>query len=561
MNFVTPRIIPQPKRIMKKYQSLTIAVVSDIHNGVKHGTKSGPDALRLLRRFCDFAQENKADLILDLGDRISDIDPAQDLKHLQEIANIFRTLSIPRLHLLGNHDREHLSIGNHSNTLGASMESRIVACNGWNIVVWQANTKGFWPDGLNLCPSDLHWLQNALAQADGPCIVCSHVPLDSGSMTGNYYFSATPGHASYPESSDARKIIEESDKVVLCLAGHVHWNTLNTVAGIPYLSIHSLTESCTTFPDPSGAMALLELNEKVCWTVYGKDPVQIKFPVRKMPSSWLTPLGSGYLRDVAEPLRFADKRLFLFDLDGVFYRGDTPMPGIERVLDILEKTGRSYLMLTNNARYSPHFFSARLAKMGLAVPAEKILTSSMVLLDDLQRETEKPNVFVIGSRQFKDFLSLGGCIVSDAPSWVIVGWDDDVSMADLKKATRYLLAGAQLLAANADPLIPASEGLEPENGALIAFLERASGQTARIAGKPNPAMFKTAMMRKNATPAETVMVGDTLETDILGANYSGVQSVYLAAEPPEINGPTPALTVDSIAKLAEILWEELDIVK
>ena len=79
-----------------------------------------------------------------------------------------------------------------------------------------------------------------------------------------------PGHAGYPEARQARKIMERSKKVILCVAGHVHWNTFNQINGIPYLSLHSLTESFTTPPDPSGAWAFLEIGERIDWTVYGK---------------------------------------------------------------------------------------------------------------------------------------------------------------------------------------------------------------------------------------------------------------------------------------------------
>lgn len=45
-----------------------------------------------------------------------------------------------------------------------------------------------------------------------------------------------------------------------------------TVDAIPYLTLPSLTESCTTMPGPTGAFAMLALGDTIAWTLDGKDP-------------------------------------------------------------------------------------------------------------------------------------------------------------------------------------------------------------------------------------------------------------------------------------------------
>lgn len=268
---------------------IKIAIVTDIHNGSDHFTKKGSAALSLLKDFCDFAEGWNADIIMDTGDRIIDVDLASDKKHLNEVAQVFSTLTMQRGHLLGNHDVENLTPEDNADLLNVSMGSRIITINGYHLVIWQANTCNYWPDGLDLKPKDLAWIERALNEVSGPCIVFTHVPLDSGSMTGNYYFAENTRHATYPQVAEARRILEESQRVILCIAGHVHWNSLNYVNNIPYLTLHSLTECCNTMNDPSRAWATLEIGDNINWQVHGLEPIQITLPVPRTSHRWLTP--------------------------------------------------------------------------------------------------------------------------------------------------------------------------------------------------------------------------------------------------------------------------------
>jgi len=76
----------------------------------------------------------------------------------------------------------------------------------------------------------------------------------------------------------------------VCLAGHVHWNTVTNVDGVVHLTQQSLTESFTTGGEPAGAMGLLELSpETLRWQVVGRDPIEVVLPAS--PPGWVPPLG------------------------------------------------------------------------------------------------------------------------------------------------------------------------------------------------------------------------------------------------------------------------------
>ena len=539
-------------------RNIKIAIVSDIHFGPDVLTKKGSLAGELLKEFCSFANNWPADVAVDLGDRISDIDHDSDYSHQQIVSSIFQKLLMPRFHLLGNHDIENLTEADNQAILQQTIKSQIVEMNGFQLVIWQANTSNFWPAGLNLRQNDLAWLAQTLQRASEPCIIFTHVPLDSASMTGNYYFHHNTHHATYPEAAAAREIIEKSGKVILCIAGHVHWNHLCHVNGIPYLALHSLTEASTTFPQPSRTWAAIEISDTLNISISGLDARQISLPTGKATQKWLPPLEKNFTSrlesdDVPSLSQF---KTFLFDLDGVFYQEDHPLPGGKELIQYLKETKRDYLAITNNGQLQASEFAQRLQHMGVDFPTEKILTSSEILAEYLFKHTSHPRVYILGSNSFKEYLFHKGVQDSDRPDFVIVAWDREVTISELEVGVAHLLDGAELLATNGDALIPTVDGPRPENGALVAFLERASGKQATVVGKSTPVMFRQALHRLEADIATTLVVGDTLDTDILGANYTGLHSVYINdISCKKDSSASPSYTFANLTKLLEQLIE------
>ncbi len=95
-----------------------LAIVTDIHHGADHFTKKGSAALGLLGEFGRFADEAHVDAVLDLGDRISDVDRDADLAREREVASVFEPIRAPRWHLCGNHDRDHLDVEDNARIFG-----------------------------------------------------------------------------------------------------------------------------------------------------------------------------------------------------------------------------------------------------------------------------------------------------------------------------------------------------------------------------------------------------------------------------------------------------------
>lgn len=283
--------------------ALRIAVVADIHHGADSLTKRGPAALGLLGEFIRFVGDAKPDLVLDLGDRISDVDAETDRRLEAEVADAFRGITAPVRHICGNHDREYLSVADNAAILGQALGHETIDLGAWRIVVWRADSRIRRParDGMAgfvLAEEDLLWLAGVIARADRPLAIMSHVPVSGHAQTGNYYFERNPNSSTYPGGERLRAVLREARVPVMWLAGHVHWNTLTLVDSIPHLTMQSLTESFTTSPDPAGAWGLLELDAAIDWRVFGKDPFALRLDAAKTTRRWLPPLPPfGIMRD------------------------------------------------------------------------------------------------------------------------------------------------------------------------------------------------------------------------------------------------------------------------
>lgn len=270
---------------------IKIAVVSDIHYGptLPSETKLGGQALELLDDVLEEMIAYGPDLFVELGDRLSDVGVVEDAARLEELAQRFGRLPCRREHLQGNHDIVHLSAESTAEILGATIGHRSVIVRDWHLVFWDADPR--YGRGLRIADADLEWLERDLASNDLPAVVFSHVPLGGGSMIGNYYFEGRPeGRAGHLDAERARSVMEHSGRVVLALAGHVHWNSLNVIDGSYYVTIQSLSESFTTPPHAAAAWAALELaRERITVRIHGRDPFEVILRPKPIGSHWIVP--------------------------------------------------------------------------------------------------------------------------------------------------------------------------------------------------------------------------------------------------------------------------------
>lgn len=269
---------------------LRLAFVTDIHHGGDTFTKKGSAALGLLDEFRRFATETRADAVIDMGDRISDENPETDLRLEREVAEAFAGFAQPRFHIVGNHDRDHLSVADNQAIFGQDLSHRAIDLGGWRIAFWQADSLIRRPGGFVYAEEDAAWLASTIETADRPLLLVSHVPVSGHSQIGNYYFEENPQHAGYPGSARLRATLRQAKVPVVWISGHVHWNTVTKVDGIPHLTLQSLTETFTTSGVASGCFGLLELGERIDWRVVGSDPFAFAMDAADTLTRWREPM-------------------------------------------------------------------------------------------------------------------------------------------------------------------------------------------------------------------------------------------------------------------------------
>ena len=224
------------------------------------------------------------------------------------------------------------------------------------------------------------------------------------------------------------------------------------------------------------------------------------------------------LPDIPMPTMELADRSAIVDLDGTLIRGKEVCDGAGALLDIL---GSRYVIASNNSTQSEAEVSAALARLGLAVPATRIVLAGMLALDLVARNDPGARVMLLASdsmrRQAED---LGLRCVDDRPDIVLLARDPQFTYTKLSRAADAVNRGAQLMATNPDRYHPGAAGRRvPETGSLLqALLACSTPDRVHVVGKPEPAMFEEAMRRLDVPAESCVVIGDNAETDGKGAH-------------------------------------------
>lgn len=219
---------------------------------------------------------------------------------------------------------------------------------------------------------------------------------------------------------------------------------------------------------------------------------------------------------------------YLIDMDGVIYRGNQLIPGADRFIRDLRQSNIPFLFLTNNSQRSRRDVATKLQRMGIDVEEEHVYTCAMATARFLARQKPNGTAFVIGESGLMTALHTNGySIVDKDPDYVVVGEGRTLNFEMVEAALGMILGGAMLVATNLDPNCPTPTGTRPGCGAIVAMLEAAAGVKAFSVGKPSPVMLRAARKELGLTTDQTIVIGDTMETDILGAVQLGFKSVLV----------------------------------
>lgn len=220
----------------------------------------------------------------------------------------------------------------------------------------------------------------------------------------------------------------------------------------------------------------------------------------------------------------------LFDMDGVVYVGTRLLPGVQEMFDYLERTGRKWLCVTNNASKTSPQFVEKLTEMGVRARPEQILGSAEATASWLSEQITKNGwprgkAIMVGQDGLRAALTSHGIEITTEPkeaAYAVVGINFELTYEELARAALAIRNGARFIGTNSDPSYPSERGLLPGAGSILALMAAATSVQPTVIGKPNRGMYDQAVRRLGAEPTEVMMVGDRYDTDICGALTLGL---------------------------------------
>ena len=227
-----------------------------------------------------------------------------------------------------------------------------------------------------------------------------------------------------------------------------------------------------------------------------------------------------------------EKKLFLLDMDGTLYLGETLFPDTPAFLAQIRANGASYMFLTNNSARSVDSYVEKLTRLGISAVPEDFFTSAMAAVVYLQEHFAGKKVYVEGTRSLRQELESAGFVTADGPDGdvdlLLAGYDTELTFRKLEDACILLGRGIPFLATHPDLTCPTEYGFAPDCGSVCEMLYNATGRRPDfVIGKPQPAMARLAMRQRGATPEQTVFIGDLLDTDIACGVNAGIDTVLV----------------------------------
>ena len=243
-------------------------------------------------------------------------------------------------------------------------------------------------------------------------------------------------------------------------------------------------------------------------------------------------------------------RGLLIDLDGTLYAESGPIPGARDTLNRLETAGIPYRYVTNTTRKPQREIVDRLRELDFPARQHLIFAPAAAANTLLQGR----RVQALVAEAILEDLS-GVTLVDEAPEYILVGdLGNGFDYARLNAAFRRLMDGANLVALQKNRFWEEADGPSLDAGPFVAALEYASGKTATVVGKPEPAFFEAALRDLGLEAKDVAMVGDDAEADVAGAQAAGLLGIQVrTGKYRPGNGGEPDAEIESVARLPEIL--------
>ena len=225
-------------------------------------------------------------------------------------------------------------------------------------------------------------------------------------------------------------------------------------------------------------------------------------------------------------------KLYLFDMDGTLYLGDRLYDFTNELLDMIKKTGGTYLFMTNNSSKSVNDYVKKLKKLGIKATRDDFMTSSQATAFYLHKHHEGKRLYVCGTESLKEELRMEGFSITtnlDEVECIVMGFDTELTFKKLWDVSYLLLTRQEIpyIATNPDYVCPTEFGSVPDCGSVCDMIFNATGKRPVVIGKPSPLMPELAMERTGFSKEETAVVGDRIYTDVKSGINAGITGILV----------------------------------
>jgi HAD superfamily hydrolase (TIGR01458 family) len=250
----------------------------------------------------------------------------------------------------------------------------------------------------------------------------------------------------------------------------------------------------------------------------------------------------------------------LLDVDGVFHVSGEPIAGGAEAVRRLRADGHRLRFVTNNATRPRRLLADELRGLGIELADEELQTAAAAAA----RALAGKRVLALTMAAVVEDLE-GVELVGEGADAVLLGGADETeetgrvfSYMNLARAFSELEGGAELYCLHRNRWWQTARGPMLDAGMFVAGLEYAAGVEATVLGKPSPAYFIAALEAIDAEPELAWMVGDDVESDVVGAQKHGMRTVLVRTgkfrpDHVEAAGVVPDAILSSVAVLPDWL--------
>ncbi|MBZ0264435.1 TIGR01458 family HAD-type hydrolase [bacterium] len=245
------------------------------------------------------------------------------------------------------------------------------------------------------------------------------------------------------------------------------------------------------------------------------------------------------------------------DIDGVLMLGELPIPGGTATVKRLRSLKLRVVFVTNTTRKPRRMIHEQLIKLGFDVDINDVICPTVIARERIMRMKKPTAALFLNEDVFEDFEGLK---ISNTRAGAVVMGDlgDQFTPAVLDDIFRLVFSGSELIALQKNRYWRDAEGLRLDLGPYVAAVEYATGKMADVVGKPSPGFFRGLLTRYRVRPDNALMVGDDIESDVMGAQRLGIRSVLVKTGKYDLDfvkrtGIKPEGIIPSIADLCPIL--------